>query len=111
MTTSLPLDVLPGGFTADELAIIRAACRQVPAVRRAILFGSRAKGTHRRASDVDLALDGPRLTLHDTGTLAGLLEESILPYFFDLVLLPTLENAALRAHIQRVGVVVYVVPA
>ncbi|HTG45994.1 MAG TPA: nucleotidyltransferase domain-containing protein, partial [Verrucomicrobiae bacterium] len=32
--------------------------RRHPEVTRVILFGSRAKGTHRPSSDVDLALTG-----------------------------------------------------
>nr|VFJ91592.1 MAG: Nucleotidyltransferase domain-containing protein [Candidatus Kentron sp. LFY]VFJ97254.1 MAG: Nucleotidyltransferase domain-containing protein [Candidatus Kentron sp. LFY] len=46
------------GLTDREIRMIRAVFRRVPKVREAILFGSRAKLTHRPESDVDLALVG-----------------------------------------------------
>lgn len=36
-----------------------------PHIQKAILFGSRAKGTHKPYSDVDIALEGTEISLHD----------------------------------------------
>lgn len=75
------------GFTDDEnnyleALIRRALCRET--AWSVSLFGSRAKGTHRRFSDVDLLVDGcqhPESILK----LSELLEESSLPYIFEVV--------------------------
>jgi predicted nucleotidyltransferase len=40
---------------------VRRAIAKVPGVRLALLFGSRARGTERDDSDVDVALDGPNV--------------------------------------------------
>ena len=77
-----------------------------PNVRRAILFGSRAKGTHRPYSDVDLAIFGPLGPL-DGEAIALDLEDLLLPYKFDVVPMAQLEHAALREHIERVGIVIF----
>ena len=75
-----------------------------PAVEEAILFGSRAKGTYKKGSDVDIALKGENIDCGLVNTLSALLnEESAMPYFFDIVHYDTLTSAELRAHIDRVG--------
>ena len=83
---------------------ITATLLRQPAVEAVILFGSRAKGTHRPGSDIDLALLGPRLTADDEAQLHGWLDDLDLPWFFDLVRYHHLTDAPeLRAHIGRVG--------
>nr|WP_284060438.1 nucleotidyltransferase domain-containing protein [Pseudomonas sp. NW5] len=76
-------------------------------VRQAILFGSRAMGTHRRNSDIDLCLDAPDMPFAEFLQLAAILDEQVLPYGLDLVLKHHIDNPAFLEHIQRVGVVVY----
>ena len=66
--------------------------------KKAILFGSRAKGDYRKGSDVDLAIDG------DERRVSYLLnEETNLPYRFDVINLQKISNRALSEHIKRVG--------
>lgn len=55
-----------------------------PSIKEAVLFGSRALGTHRESSDIDIALKGdisPTLIAH----LKEELEDSTLPYFCDII--------------------------
>ena len=91
------------GLTERELALIRPVCRRVAGDARVILFGSRAMGTHRTNSDVDLALDGEASPLQ-AEQLAVELDELPLPYRFDVLSLRGVTNADLVAHIARVGV-------
>ena len=66
--------------------------------KKAILFGSRAKGNYRKGSDVDLAIEG------DERWVSYLLnEETNLPYAFDVLNLQKISNRALMEHIKRVG--------
>ena len=55
-------------------------------VERAVLFGSRATGTHTVSSDVDIALFGDRLTLTDQARLAAALDEIPMAQTIDLLL-------------------------
>ena len=55
-----------------------------PCIKEALLFGSRALGTHKESSDIDIALKGdisPTLIAH----LKEELEDSALPYFCDII--------------------------
>ncbi len=69
------------------------------------LFGSRARGPVRRASDVDIAVEAheplpPRVLAH----LRDSLEESTVPYRVDILDL-ALAGDALRERIKQEGVV------
>ena len=75
-------------------------------VLRAAVFGSRAKGTHRKYSDIDIALWG-NLDTFDAQYIADELEELPLIYKFDVSAYDTIKSTELREHIDRVGVVIY----
>lgn len=89
-----------------ERALVRDVFRRHPAVSAAILFGSRAKGTHAACSDVDLAVVGD-VTPLEAEAIAGELEELPLPYRFDVQPLARISHPPLREHIDRVGICIY----
>ena len=91
------------GLPAATLETIRRILAEVPAVRRAVIYGSRAKGTHRPGSDIDLALFGDGLDLDALGKIATRLDESPIPYQVDLSIFDLIEHEGLREHIERVG--------
>ncbi len=95
------------GLTDAEIAQLQALFRQQPELERVWLFGSRALGTHRPYSDIDLAVEGAALTWHDVAHLLSELDELPLPYAFDVVQVGTIQNTALREHIQRFGVLLF----
>ena len=88
--------------------IIHEITKHLDHVRKIKIFGSRAKGTHHRYSDVDVAiyLDQP---LSDEMALYFLKEslEDKLIYFFDLLIYDDIKNENLRRHIDEIGIVVY----
>ena len=90
----------------EELRQVVAVFRRHPAIAAVKLFGSRAKGTHRPYSDVDLAVFGPLGPLEGEA-IALDLEDLLLPYKFDVVPMAHLEHAALREHIERVGITIF----
>lgn len=51
------------GLSTADLGEIIKVLHSFPEVKQAILFGSRAKGTYKRGSDVDIALQGKDITL------------------------------------------------
>jgi predicted nucleotidyltransferase len=95
------------GLPDKTLATIREILAETPAVEKAILYGSRAKGNYRPGSDIDLTLVGAQLDLRILGDIAARLEESPIPYLVDLSLWSQLNHAGLREHIERVGKVFY----
>ncbi|MBN1378909.1 MAG: nucleotidyltransferase domain-containing protein [Gammaproteobacteria bacterium] len=72
-----------------------------------VLYGSRAKGTYRPGSDIDLTLKGPELNLRILNRISTELDDLLLPFCFDLSIFTQVENADLFEHIQRVGLVIY----
>ena len=90
------------GLTEKEWEQIRTVFRAVPAIEKAVLFGSRAMGLARGNSDVDIMLYGEKLTMGDVAHARALLEETTLPYQFDLVL-HDVENRTLQEHVRRYG--------
>lgn len=92
------------GLTQADIKFITAAIKQFPEIEEVIIFGSRAKGTYKKASDVDLAIKGKAVTGETVNRLNFLLNEELpLPYFFDVVHYETLENRSLIEHIDRAG--------
>ncbi len=73
-------------------------------VKQAILFGSRAKGSFKNGSDVDIALLGKDLKLADILHISERIEQLFLPWKFDLVIYGRIKEQALIEHINRVGI-------
>lgn len=97
MTASLTLPV-------DSVREITGILARHPAVERAVLFGSRAKGVHRPGSDIDLALiGGADLDTLTLGQIEEALDDSYLPYRFSLLILTRQTDPEVAAHIARVG--------
>ncbi len=76
----------------------------IPEVKRIILNGSRAKGTNRDNSDIDLCLDAPALSFKNLVNLENELDNVLLPWKIDLSILQHIANPDLVNHIKRVGI-------
>lgn len=92
-------------LTEHEAALIRAELERHEKVERAVLFGSRAMGTARKASDIDLAVFG--IGFEDVGRIWGELDELPMPYKFDVVAYRDIKNDELRRHIDECGVTIF----
>ncbi len=95
------------GLDSNAIEKIRAEFRKFPQIERAILYGSRAMGTAKLGSDVDISLVGQALNQDIVWQVSQALDDTLLPYMFDLSLFESLDNAELKAHIARVGIVFY----
>lgn len=95
------------GLKPEVIGRINSVFAIHPEVEQAILYGSRAKGTHRTGSDIDLCLKGEKLTLPLLLKIGNELDDLLLPYKMDLSIFHTLDNQDLIEHIERVGVMFY----
>ncbi len=96
----------PHGLSQREVKLIHGVLRRCPEVTGAVLYGSRAEGTHRPESDVDLAIQGDLDGLR-AEAIASELDELPLPYRFDVQAYAAIQSAPLREAIRRNGVVIY----
>lgn len=95
------------GLSSDAITAIQAVLKKYPKVSKAILYGSRAKGNYRPASDIDLTLQGEQLDYAELVKIDNELDDLLLPYTIDLSIYQSIENADLIDHIKRVGQVFY----
>lgn len=107
MHNDSPKSELHHGLTPATVKQIRAVFAKHPRLKQAILYGSRAKGTYRNGSDIDLTLIGEALSYQELGQIDNELDDLFLPYTFDLSLSAHITNRDLIDHIERVGQVLY----
>ena len=77
---------MPYGLTNMDMEKLQALFRLNKKIERVILYGSRAKGTFKPFSDVDITFIGENLTRSDLNQLAAYIDDLLLPYRFDLSL-------------------------
>ena len=90
-----------------DLAVLRRTFARFPCVREVRVFGSRATGQARRASDLDLAISAPEATAGQWLELTEALEMTSIIYEFDVVRTERASNSRLREKIAREGVPIY----
>ncbi len=96
------------GLTDKQVEEIKGILRKHPEIKSALVFGSRAMGNFKEASDVDIAIKGEG-DASFAATIKGELEEdTYLPFFFDVVHYDSLNNPKLKKHIDNYGEVLYI---
>jgi type I restriction enzyme S subunit len=95
------------GLGENQLHEILDILRKYPEVEEAILFGSRAIGTYKEASDIDIALKGKDVSVILATKIESDLEDTYLPYFFDIISFPSITNQDLIKHINTKGIPIY----
>ena len=98
------------GLSGSVIERIAGVLRRHPAIRLAVIYGSRAKGNFKPGSDIDLSVfgePGQPVSPRELGLVLDEIDDLLLPYTLDLSAFEQLDNAELRAHIERVGQVFY----
>lgn len=95
------------GLSDQQIAKLRGVLQTIPAVKEAIIYGSRARGDNQLYSDIDLTLRGEDLTDKDLTRIYFMIDDLLLPYTIDLSLFSRLRNEALIVNILNEGKVLY----
>lgn len=91
------------GLTDRQLnSLRRSLAPWADVIDRVAVFGSRATGRWRPASDIDLVIFGTPTDLQRL-RMAGALDDSDLPVTVDIVVYDQITSAELKAHIDRVA--------
>jgi predicted nucleotidyltransferase len=95
------------GLDQEDIDNLKEVFSKFDAVEKVILYGSRAMGTYRTGSDIDITLIGKNLSLQTIFGIEDEIEELYLPYSFDISIYDRIKNEDLIDHIRRVGKVFY----
>lgn len=95
------------GLKNNHIEQIQLVFDNYPAIDKAILYGSRAKGNYRVGSDIDICLVGETIDLELLQKIENALDDLLLPYNIDLSIFDKIDNLDLIKHIERVGVLFY----
>lgn len=95
------------GLKNTDISNIQAIFASYAEVEKVILYGSRAKGNYKPASDIDITLVGSTLNLTTLQKIENELDDLMLPYLFDVSIYHQIKNKELIEHIKRVGKVIF----
>lgn len=98
----------PFGLPVATLDKLKSVFARYNAIDAVLIYGSRAKGNYRVGSDIDLTIKGREIPFAEFMQIVDQIDDLMLPYTVDLSQYRQLENAELIAHIDRVGVEIYV---
>ncbi len=94
------------GLSNEIMGQINEVFSHFPQVEKALIYGSRAIGTNRPGSDLDLALLGT-VDLEALNRVRNELDDLNLPYTFDVSIYNQIDNPDLIDHIKRVGAIFF----
>jgi len=96
------------GLSDRTLNTLDSIFRKYSGINEVILYGSRAKGNYFTGSDIDISLKADKtFTYTDLLHIVGDFDDSDIPYFVDVSIYAQLSNPELKAHIDRVGKILY----
>ena len=104
VTAASPRDV---GLSPFVLEMLEKAFLRFPEIEKVLIFGSRASGSYRPGSDIDLAVFAPDLTDQGFARLVGELDELPIAFNMDVVHFDALKNQALKQAILDYGLPLY----
>lgn len=95
------------GLTEKYIEQLQSIFGEFPQVHKVVLYGSRAKGSYKPSSDIDLTIIGDELSLGTLSAIENKIVDLLLPYKVDLSDFSKLTNPHLIEHINRVGIIIF----
>lgn len=95
------------GLSERSMVTLFSIFKRYPDITEVYIFGSRALGTYKIGSDIDLVVMNNGLQPKSISNVLADCSESSLPVSVDLIDFNALSNADLIGHIKRVGVLFY----
>ena len=95
------------GLSARDIFTITSIFNKYTSIKEVRLFGSRANGSFKKGSDIDLAVMNNDISEQDIIKIRNEFEESDIPFFVDFINYNTLPESELKEHIKKAGVLFY----
>lgn len=99
--------IMQTGLKPHHIQLIESILQGCSQVEHAWIFGSRALGTFKDSSDIDIALQGEALTFNDSAQILEQFDLSSLPFKVDVVITHKISSTALLDHIKQRGVSIF----
>ena len=87
--------------------LMRAVFSKFKSIEEVVIFGLRAMGNFKPASDIDFTLKGENSDLSVLTEIEFDLDDLMLPYKFDISIYYRITNPDFLNHINRVGKEIY----
>ena len=91
------------GLSEQTIKDIQSVFDAQPNIDKVLIFGSRAKGSYREGSDIDLALIGRDITLNQRLDILNRIEDQGILYKVDILDYQKQKDTPIGEHINRVG--------
>lgn len=91
------------GLTKKDIDSIKTIFSKYKQIEKVLIYGSRAKGNYKPASDIDLTLIGRGIDLSLQLKIEFDLDDLMLPYKFDISIYHKITDPEFIDHINRVG--------
>lgn len=92
------------GTLFNRIILILSANRHI---KKAVVFGSRARSFFKAASDIDLAIYSKFISSKEINIIKNTLEELPTALKFDLVYYDNINNRKLKKNIDKEGILIY----
>jgi predicted nucleotidyltransferase len=76
-------------------------------IEKVLIYGSRALGTYKPGSDIDLVIFSKTMSLTELLKIEMELDDLLLPYSIDISIYRDIEDSGMLDHISRVGQIFY----
>jgi uncharacterized protein len=97
-----------GGLSDRTIDFTIEALKLFPEIEKAALYGSRAKGAHKKGSDIDIAVYGKNINTQILLEIkVHLNERTPMPYFFDVTNYEKVKAEELKKEIHNYGIPFY----
>lgn len=94
------------GIYPKTIEVLNHIFDKCDSINEVIIYGSRAKGNYSEGSDIDLSIKGS-LSQDELYEILEQIDESSIPYLFDISIYDKLQSESLKEHIDRVGKIFY----
>ena len=91
------------GLTIEDVKSINAVFSKYSEIEKVLIYGSRAMGNYRLASDIDLTLIGRKIDLNLQLKIEFDLDDLMLPYKFDVSIYNKITNPEFIDHVNGAG--------
>jgi predicted nucleotidyltransferase len=91
------------GLKDEYITILKMIFQKYPSIEEVVIYGSRAKGSFKERSDLDLIIKNSKIERYTISDVLFDIDESDFPFMVDLQDFELIKNKKLIEHIERVG--------